>query len=592
MEARDAIAAVERWLPAGEQGFLVDHEQVLRVPEGWYVPYDSPKDPLVPRPALIVREDGALRRPDLSPDGTRPSVPVPAAGEEDWREILEPEFENSGVAYLGVPITAVMGWQKYVDGTSAEEIRANPEYRPGPERLGYPAIDTPLDYLLSCLKTGRYDRSSYLAGLLSAEVLLPLDAEDRSPEGVVYSSRRRLPAGTAKWLRTDVLSFMDFNPDVGLLINPDSFPSDRVSAGELATARASWPDFRPSDPVVEVSPERPPGKSLRRDADGVDFEWHRITGAFVGFAMGEALGRAVDTSSAKEIEERLDSGLTIGRPGPLTEQLLFHTEGLLRALPAPVTSALMTTGVRSLRRWRDRDEGWLAKVADLSGRPPLWTPSADDVSLLIPGLAAALSGGGPDTTPDTAARVGRLLAAGLGANRDTADATAAVAILFAHLFRRESSMYPPYIHIQRLLATEAVSGRVAGALANAARTRLDLTRPDHEELDSIGTGGTALDALGRAMVAVTRRFHDPHWTLYSAVIHSGHSAITGAIAGAVLGARSGVSGLPAAWLRRLELRDLVKTVADDGFRHFSANPPLQDDRYAKDWESRYPREVL
>ncbi|WP_409464317.1 YrhB domain-containing protein [Amycolatopsis sp. GA6-003] len=49
VEAKDAAARVDQWLrtgtradlTSGEHAVRVDREHVLRVPEGWYVPYDS-----------------------------------------------------------------------------------------------------------------------------------------------------------------------------------------------------------------------------------------------------------------------------------------------------------------------------------------------------------------------------------------------------------------------------------------------------------------------------------------------------------------------------------------------------------------------
>ncbi|WP_409464316.1 ADP-ribosylglycohydrolase family protein [Amycolatopsis sp. GA6-003] len=636
----------------------------------------------------MVREDGALRRPDLSPEGRLPSSPVAAAGESEWREVLEPEFERSGVAYLGVPPEAVLAWREYADGVPTGELRINPEYRPGPERLGYPPADTPLEYLLGCAETGRYDRSRYLAGLLSAEVLVPLDPDRGRPleqqweDGRtilrVYSSRRRLPVGTAQWLRADVLSILEDFPGAGLRINPGSFPTDRLTAAELAQAREEWPQFRPAPRVVEVSPEHsarvaetarlvgerfglaqplaglpeavakaraagfelseeecarfvlgrawerhngvrpgdldpPPGrewpadlaangltagydalgrvrphatgsgKFFRQDADGVNFQWHRIAGAFAGFALGEALGLPVDRSPVSEID---------GEParfelGPLTTQLLFHTDGLLRGAPD-----LRETGARAQRRWQETEtaDGWLTRVEELRSRGAVVPESADDVSFLVPGLAAALCGGGPDTDERTAAEAGRLLATGAGADEPTADAAAAIAELFARLFRRADPVLPPHVHVEQMLAARTVSGPVAGALTSAARARIELIRADHEELDALGSGHTAVDAVGRSMTAVFRRFFDPHWTLVSAVRHSGRSAITGALAGAALGARYGMPGLPAEWLSRLESRDVVETVAGDAFWHFSAHPPQADPRCAAQWEARYPGE--
>ncbi|MGW7531334.1 ADP-ribosylglycohydrolase family protein [Amycolatopsis sp. NPDC054798] len=233
----------------------------------------------------------------------------------------------------------------------------------------------------------------------------------------------------------------------------------------------------------------------------------------------------------------------------------------------------------------------LTRVEALRSRVPVAPASADDVSFLVPGLAAALCGGEPDTGERTAAEAGRLLAAGAGADEPTADSAAAIAELFARLFQRADPVWPPHVHVEQMLAAGSVSGPVAGTLASAARARVELVRADHEELDALGTGQTAADAVGRSMTAVFRRFFDPRWTLAAAIRHSGRSAITGALAGAALGARYGMPGLPAEWLLRLEPRDLVETVAGDAFWHFSAHPPHADPRHAAHWEARYPRET-
>ncbi|GAB3728226.1 ADP-ribosylglycohydrolase family protein [Amycolatopsis oliviviridis] len=691
MQAQEAAAKVEEWLrtaelTSGEYAVRVDRENVLRVPEGWFVPYDTVRAldggdrlaSLVPKPALIVREDGELRRPDPSREGTGPSSPVPMAGEDDWREILEPEFRRSGVAYLGVRSDAVLAWRKYApDGAETGEVRVNPDYRPGPERLGYSPLDTPADRLLGYFAADRFDRPRYLAGLLCAEVLLPLDFRTEKPLPVlwqeepaalrVFGSRRRLPPGTEKWLRTDVLSFVREFPGVGLSINPGSVPSDAVGAEELADAVARWPELLPSTREVEVSPEysesvlvtaeriraepgtadpadglaeaaararsagfelserecelfvlgraweqrngvlpggvdsplddltgqrlpddlrahglaagydaagriRPhaatAGKFFRQEAAGNESAWHRVTGAFVGFAIGESLGSAKDA---------------LIPIGPLTRRLLFATEGLLRALPGPyrgaVPSGLMTVGVQARRRQEAQDDGWLCRVRELRAIPPDAPGPGDDAGFLVPGIVAALCG-------ETAPRVARLLVSGEGADEVTAEAASAVASLFAGLFRSEPA--PPPVLARRLIDSGATAGPVADVLTAALRVR---TGPDPEDLDAIGTGVSAVDALGRSMAVAFRYFFDPRRTMTAAAVHSGRTAITGAIAGAVAGSRAGIPGLPEEWLDRFTARDLVETVAGDAFWHFSAQPPSADERYAGEWAVRYPRDL-
>ena len=52
-------------------------------------------------------------------------------------------------------------------------------------------------------------------------------------------------------------------------------------------------------------------------------------------------------------------------------------------------------------------------------------------------------------------------------------------------------------------------------------------------------------------------------TLIAAVNHNGDSESTGAITGNIIGAQVGLSGIPAKYTEKLELRDLIIEVADD-----------------------------
>lgn len=51
--------------------------------------------------------------------------------------------------------------------------------------------------------------------------------------------------------------------------------------------------------------------------------------------------------------------------------------------------------------------------------------------------------------------------------------------------------------------------------------------------------------------------------LIAAVNHNGDSDSTGAITGNIIGAQVGLSGIPAKYIEKLELRDLIIEVADD-----------------------------
>lgn len=81
-------------------------------------------------------------------------------------------------------------------------------------------------------------------------------------------------------------------------------------------------------------------------------------------------------------------------------------------------------------------------------------------------------------------------------------------------------------------------------------------------MESLGQGWVAEEALAIAvycsLAAPTVRD-----ALLLAVNHGGDSDSTGAITGNILGTLHGAEALPSDWLEELELRDVVRTVAED-----------------------------
>ena len=71
------------------------------------------------------------------------------------------------------------------------------------------------------------------------------------------------------------------------------------------------------------------------------------------------------------------------------------------------------------------------------------------------------------------------------------------------------------------------------------------------------------EALAIAVYCAVRHSGDIDGALAAAVNHSGDSDSTGAIAGNIVGAQVGLSGIPAKYTENLELRDLITEVADD-----------------------------
>jgi ADP-ribosylglycohydrolase len=97
---------------------------------------------------------------------------------------------------------------------------------------------------------------------------------------------------------------------------------------------------------------------------------------------------------------------------------------------------------------------------------------------------------------------------------------------------------------------------------DAARELASRGRPGPEELETLGAGWVAEEALSIAVCCAltATRFGDG---VLLAVNHSGDSDSTGSIAGNMLGAAFGVDAIPQTWLDRLELRQEIERIAVD-----------------------------
>ena len=95
---------------------------------------------------------------------------------------------------------------------------------------------------------------------------------------------------------------------------------------------------------------------------------------------------------------------------------------------------------------------------------------------------------------------------------------------------------------------------------------IDLAAEDMNDLDAIhrlGEGWVADEALAIAVYCAVKYSGDIDRTLIAAVNHNGDSDSTGAVAGNIVGAQVGLSGIPAKYTEHLELRDVILEVADD-----------------------------
>lgn len=83
-----------------------------------------------------------------------------------------------------------------------------------------------------------------------------------------------------------------------------------------------------------------------------------------------------------------------------------------------------------------------------------------------------------------------------------------------------------------------------------------------EAIEQLGQGWIAEEALAISVYCALLAKSFQHGILI-AVNHDGDSDSTGAIAGNLLGAMYGVKSIPSEWLEPLELRDVIKALAED-----------------------------
>ncbi|MDT7724709.1 MAG: hypothetical protein QOI21_1285 [Actinomycetota bacterium] len=346
------------------------------------------------------------------------------------------------------------------------------------------------------------------------------------------------------------------------------------------------------------------GKYFVEDLPGFRYGWQRVTGAYVGFAIGEALGSVFSRP---------------GQIGPLTQQLLFQTESVIRSPHREDSNAenrFTAVARNGLLRWLhtqgvpyERADGWLVKVPELHARrhpDPAEFAAIVDLSTgrpmakvigpgaLISALPAALTEGGPGSGLSGGAREAVRLLAGL-THSDETDLEAATYLtwLLQKALTKDDFSFPVWTLGREVFdsADPLQQGPAWPRLKAMAEESLPLfTRtglPELKKVDEIGDGQSTLSVLGRAFAAISGYENDPERALQRAVDQSGNTALTGALAGALIGARTGIPGLPEKLVEHLELRYAIENLASDAFFHFDRHSALF--RYPDVWKQRYPR---
>jgi ADP-ribosylglycohydrolase len=342
-------------------------------------------------------------------------------------------------------------------------------------------------------------------------------------------------------------------------------------------------------------------------------------GCLLGGAVGDALGAAIEFKTLPEIRQEFgpaglrDFGIAYGRAGAITDDTqmtLFTAEALLRAEHCrlrdpecrPVEVAwhaylrwMRTQGEVVQPRGLPDEDGWLVGVRGLHARR---APGTTCLTALrkgrmgsperplndSKGCGGVMRAAPAGFAPGQPFQLGCELAA-LTHGHPTGWLAAGTLAQLVHEVAEGSSLEEGAVRALEVLRRhpghEETSLAVERAVALARSSR-----GSPEEVESLGQGWVAEEALAIGLYAALAAQGYEHGVLL-AVNHSGDADSTGSIAGNLLGLALGEQAIPARWLERLELRDVVEQVADDLHRHFGAGAVPCAGGQCGSW-ARYP----
>ncbi len=335
----------------------------------------------------------------------------------------------------------------------------------------------------------------------------------------------------------------------------------------------------------------------------------KIQGCLLGGAAGDALGYEVEFWDEYQIlshfgkpgitEYALHDGLA--EISDDTQMTLFTANGLLasdaRAKRLPGTGSPFANISMAYREWyRTQVSSWEETRGThyhcwLMEEPRMFASRAPGVTCMNAIRTRGAQGTMENPINDSKGCGGVMRVAPIGLYYDESADTAMVDLLGAGAAAMTHGNQMGYIpaallvHIVRFLALgdkphvkdALLDGMEAlGALFPDSADMADFETllqkavilAEHCESDltaihALGEGWCGDEALAIALYCAMKYEDDFEKCLIAAVNHNGDSDSTGAIAGNILGARLGLSGIPAKFRENLELSDVILTLAND-----------------------------
>lgn len=403
-------------------------------------------------------------------------------------------------------------------------------------------------------------------------------------------------------------------------------PGDGAESYNQQEFRRNFADYY-RDGAAPLKPKAPPETRRHRDA---------IRGCLIGGAVGDALGYAVEFLDEAFIFQRYGpGGIQAYAPDPFsgkavisddTQMTLFTAVGLLygetRRRVRGFGDEPWVSVAEAYRDWlttqqtpyaaapapTDRRVSWLLDLPELYARR---APGNTCLSALQSGGAA----GDPLKQPINHSkgcggvmRVAPVALAFPAAQAQVLDRQAACTAAITHgnplgwlpaaalVHLLHGLVFDPEPRTLKEL-TEKTRDSLRRQFAEYPGTEdfcrlleltLELSENTADDLTNIhrlGEGWVGDEALAIALYCCLRYPEDFSKAIVTAVNHGGDSDSTGAIAGNILGAKLGLSGIDKAWLERLELSEVILEVADDLSR-LSESPGFDPSRDPV-WTQKY-----
>ena len=327
----------------------------------------------------------------------------------------------------------------------------------------------------------------------------------------------------------------------------------------------------------------------------------RFEGCLLGGAIGDALGYPVEFLQYEDILERFGTaGITSYdlSYGPVahfsddTQMTLFSADGLVAAGAQASEAQFVTAVYNAYLDWLRTQEEWFTDnpgTSWLLGVPELHARRAPGNTCLS-ALESGTMGSMEERLNNSKGCGGVMRVAPMGLFFDNGNKAAHVAALAAALTHSHPLGYIPAAGLAHLVHACARRGcEVAAAvdeciaqlpawfendpyhvqqMVSLLRLAVELAGNDEADATNIpqlGEGWVGEEALAISVYACLRYQDSFSDAVIAAVNHSGDSDSTGAIAGNIMGARVGASGIDAVWMDSLEVPEVLRRAARELF---------------------------